>query len=176
LSSRVKTPALRRYALLSLGADVELKVDSEGYLNLDDSDVRKAYFKISQKIHPDKLPHYSDATRAFQACVRAYELICKPELRVNESDDSRDEEEVGDKDDDVDAERKDGGAAAKKPRKPRCSPPCSCCRCAGDGSHSAGLCCTGAGLRPAARRRLLDRAGARAPDGGARTHAPARTS
>ena len=37
-------------------------------------------------------------SRAFQACVRAYELICKPELRANESDDSRDEEEVSDED------------------------------------------------------------------------------
>ena len=129
-----------------MGADVELKVDCAGFLNVDDSDVRKAYFKISQKIHPDKLPHYSDATKAFQACVRAYELVCKPELRANESDDSRDEEEVGDEDD-VDAAsstssgpKKDRGAAAKKPRKPRCCRrPLVRCRCACGDSPGAVL-------------------------------------
>ena len=56
-----------RYTLLSLGSAVELKVDKEGYLNVDDADVRRAYLKISQKIHPDKLPHYSGATRCLAA-------------------------------------------------------------------------------------------------------------
>jgi len=45
---------------------VELKVDKEGYLNVDDADVRRAYLKISQKIHPDKLPAFTDATRSIR--------------------------------------------------------------------------------------------------------------
>jgi len=108
--------SLGRYALMSLGSEFRLEVGADGFLNMEDSDVRKVYLKISQKIHPDKLPHYSDATRAFQMCVRAYELICKPELRANESDDSRDEdEEVGDEDDEVVAAPRKN----QKPRKPR---------------------------------------------------------
>lgn len=60
-------------------------------------------------------------SRAFQACVRAYELICKPELRANESDDSRDEEEVSDEDEEnTELNVKNKGAGnTKKPRKPR---------------------------------------------------------
>ena len=77
-----------RYVLLSLGAPIPLVVDKEGFLNFDDAEVRKMYLRISQKIHPDKLPHYADATAAFQKCARAYELVCKPELRADEEDDS----------------------------------------------------------------------------------------
>lgn len=86
--------------------------------------MRRAYLRISQKIHPDKLPTFADATKAFQACVRAYELICKPELRAMESDDSRDEEEVGDDDDEVvestaQSQKRAGSSATQKPRKTR---------------------------------------------------------
>jgi hypothetical protein len=49
---------LYRYVLLSLGSDIELSVDKEGFLNVEDSDVRRAYLKISQKIHPDKVCAY----------------------------------------------------------------------------------------------------------------------
>ena len=86
--------------------------------------MRRAYLRISQKIHPDKLSTFADATKAFQACVRAYELICKPELRAMESDDSRDEEEVGDDDDEVvestaQSQQRAGSSATHKAQKPR---------------------------------------------------------
>ncbi|KAJ1484714.1 hypothetical protein T484DRAFT_1796233 [Baffinella frigidus] len=64
---------------------------------------------MSQRIHPDKLAHFSDATRAFQALVRAYELICKPQLRANESDDSRDGSEDDDAEEDEGREEEGEG-------------------------------------------------------------------
>ena len=48
--------------------------------------------KLSQ-LSTDKLTGYADATKAFQALVRAYELCCKPDLRADDSDDSRDDSE-----------------------------------------------------------------------------------
>ena len=107
-----------RYVLLSLGAPIPLVVDKEGFLNFDDAEVRKMYLRISQKIHPDKLPHYADATAAFQKCARAYELVCKPELRADEEDDSRSEVEVGDEDHE-DLKKAEGSGLANKARKPR---------------------------------------------------------
>lgn len=47
--------------------------------------------KLGAKIHPDKLPGCPDATKAFQALIRAYEKCVKPELREDESDESGDE-------------------------------------------------------------------------------------
>lgn len=47
--------------------------------------------KLGAKIHPDKLPGCPDATKAFQALVRAYEKCLKPELREDESEESGDE-------------------------------------------------------------------------------------
>jgi hypothetical protein len=82
-----------RYALLSLGSATPIKLDSEGYLNLEDEDVRRAYMRIATQIHPDKLCGFPDATKAFQALVRAYELCCKPDLREDDSDDSREDDE-----------------------------------------------------------------------------------
>ena len=82
-----------RYALLSLGSDTPIKPDAEGFLNLEDEDVRRVYLKMAARIHPDKIPGFADGTKAFQALVRAYELCCKPDLRADDSDDSRDEEE-----------------------------------------------------------------------------------
>ena len=89
-----------RYALLSLGSDTPIKPDAEGFLNLEDEDVRRVYLKMAARIHPDKIPGFADGTKAFQALVRAYELCCKPDLRADDSDDSRDEEEEDDEDED----------------------------------------------------------------------------
>ena len=89
-----------RYALLSLGSDTPIKPDAEGFLNLEDEDVRRVYLKMAARIHPDKIPGFADGTKAFQALVRAYELCCKPDLRADDSDDSRDEEEEDDEEDD----------------------------------------------------------------------------
>lgn len=67
--ARAVLGAKDRYALLSLGSDVELKVDQEGFLNVEDADVRRAYLKISQKIHPDKLCSFPDATRSIRPSI-----------------------------------------------------------------------------------------------------------
>jgi curved DNA-binding protein CbpA len=95
-----------RYALLSLGSEESIAVE-DGYLNIEDEAVRKVYTKMAAQVHPDRLRGFSQATEAFQALVRAYELCCKPELRADESDDSResdddddDEEEESDESDD----------------------------------------------------------------------------
>ena len=100
--ARAVLKAKDRYALLSLGSAVPVVLTADGYLNLEDEEVRKCYMKIASRIHPDKLPGCSDATKAFQALVRAYELCCKPELRADDSDDSRDEEDDEDEDEDDD--------------------------------------------------------------------------
>jgi hypothetical protein len=39
-----------RYALLSLGSAIPLEVNKEGYLNLDDDQVRKVYLKLSVRV------------------------------------------------------------------------------------------------------------------------------
>ena len=108
--ARAVLKAKDRYALLSLGSAVPVVLTADGYLNLEDEEVRKCYMKIASRIHPDKLPGCSDATKAFQALVRAYELCCKPELRADDSDDSRDEEDDEDEDEDED----DGGGGGDK--------------------------------------------------------------
>eukprot|EP00040_Diaphanoeca_grandis_P023246 m.126122 g.126122 ORF g.126122 m.126122 type:complete len:621 (-) comp29181_c0_seq1:145-2007(-) len=63
--------------------------DSLGILNLGgagitkDSPVakmRKCYLKLSLVLHPDKNRGFDDATNAFQALVRAFERLTKPEL------------------------------------------------------------------------------------------------
>ena len=41
--------------------------------------LRKAYLKLAVLIHPDKLAHVPDATKAFQALVRAYERLSAPD-------------------------------------------------------------------------------------------------
>eukprot|EP01038_Epipyxis_sp_PR26KG_P013963 gene13963-18729_t len=41
--------------------------------------MKKAYLKISLIIHPDKMGKFDQATRAFQALVRAYEVLSAPE-------------------------------------------------------------------------------------------------
>ena len=102
--ARAVLKAKDRYALLSLGSAVPVVLTADGYLNLEDEEVRKCYMKIASRIHPDKLPGCSDATKAFQALVRAYELSCKPELRADDSDDSRDED-----DEDEDEDEGEGG-------------------------------------------------------------------
>ena len=103
--ARAVLKAKDRYALLSLGSAVPVVLTADGYLNLEDEEVRKCYMKIASRIHPDKLPGCSDATKAFQTLVRAYELCCKPELRADDSDDSRDEDD--DDDDEEEEEEED---------------------------------------------------------------------
>ena len=105
--ARAVLKAKDRYALLSLGSDVPIAVSAEGYLNLEDEDIRRCYTKIAARIHPDKLTSYSEATKAFQALVRAYELCCKPDLRADDSDDSRDEDGDEDEDEEDDSSGED---------------------------------------------------------------------
>jgi hypothetical protein len=97
-----------RYKLLSLGAETPIKVGDDGFLNVEDEDVRRAYMKIATRIHPDKLPTFANATRAFQCLVRAYELCCKPDLRGDESDDSRDDDDDDEDDEDEKDDEDDG--------------------------------------------------------------------
>ena len=78
-----------RYALLSLGSVTPIKVGPDGYLNLEDEEIRKIYTRLASRVHPDKLHGFADAKAAFQALVRAYELCCKPGLRAEDSEDSR---------------------------------------------------------------------------------------
>ena len=78
-----------RYALLSLGSVTPIKVGPDGYLNLEDEELRKVYTRLAARVHPDKLLGCADAKEAFQALVRAYELCCKPEQRADDSEDSR---------------------------------------------------------------------------------------
>ena len=97
--ARAVLKAKDRYELLSLGVAegvVPIHVTKEGYLNLQDEDVRRCYTRIAARIHPDKLQGFADATKAFQALVRAYELCCKPDLRADDSDDSREDEDEED--------------------------------------------------------------------------------
>ena len=111
--ARAVLKAKDRYELLSLGSIEPIRVGDDGFLNVEDEDVRRVYIKMSVKIHPDKLREFPEATKAFQALVRAYELCCKPDLREDESDDSRsggdesdddEEEEAGDDESDDDDE------------------------------------------------------------------------
>ena len=54
-----------RYAVLSVGAETPITADT------DMSVVRKAYFKLATKIHPDKIPDFPNATKAFQVTAAA---------------------------------------------------------------------------------------------------------
>ena len=105
--ARAVLKAKDRYDLLSLGSATPIRVADDGFLNLEDEDIRRIYIKMSVKIHPDKLREFPDATKAFQALVRAYELCCKPDLREEESDDSRDDDERDDDERDDDDESDD---------------------------------------------------------------------
>ena len=106
--ARAVLSAKDRYAVLSLGSEVPLLLGKDGYLNLEDEDIRRCYTKIAARIHPDKLTGFADATKAFQVLVRAYELCCKPDLRDDESDDSRGDDD-DDEDDDDDGEDHEEG-------------------------------------------------------------------
>eukprot|EP01135_Chromosphaera_perkinsii_P001426 Nk52_evm10s168 gene=Nk52_evmTU10s168 len=65
-------------AILSLLGDKITESSSVGAM-------RKAYLKISLKIHPDKLQSkFGDATKAFQCLVNAYERLSQPELFAEE--------------------------------------------------------------------------------------------
>ena len=91
--ARAVMDAPNRYAVLSLGSAVPIAVGTDGFLNLQDEEIRKVYMKMSVQLHPDRLPGFPGATQAFQALVRAYELCCKPDLRADDSEDSRSEGE-----------------------------------------------------------------------------------
>ena len=128
--ARAVLKAKDRYELLSLGSAEPIRVGDDGFLNVEDEDVRRVYIKMSVKIHPDKLREFPEATKAFQALVRAYELCCKPDLREDESDDSRsggdesdddEEEEAGDdeSDDDDEAAASEEAEEAAAPAAPR---------------------------------------------------------
>ena len=129
--ARAVLKAKDRYELLSLGSIEPIRVGDDGFLNVEDEDVRRVYIKMSVKIHPDKLREFPEATKAFQALVRAYELCCKPDLREDESDDSRsggdesdddEEEEAGDDesdDDDEAAAPEEAEEEAAAPAAPR---------------------------------------------------------
>ena len=67
-----------RYALLSLGSDTPIKPDAEGFLNLEDEDVRRVYLKMAARIHPDKIPGFADGTKAFQALVARTSSAASP--------------------------------------------------------------------------------------------------
>jgi hypothetical protein len=69
-------------ALLSLsGMDIHEKSPT--------SDMRKAYLKLSLKVHPDKNGQSAESKQAFQALVSAFERLSKPELFVDEEEESR---------------------------------------------------------------------------------------
>ena len=132
--ARAVLKAKDRYELLSLGSIEPIRVGDDGFLNVEDEDVRRVYIKMSVKIHPDKLREFPEATKAFQALVRAYELCCKPDLREDESDDSRsggdesdddEEEEAGDDESDDDDEAAAPEAAAPAAPRARAKAPTS---------------------------------------------------
>ena len=132
--ARAVLKAKDRYELLSLGSAEPIRVGDDGFLNVEDEDVRRVYIKMSVKIHPDKLREFPEATKAFQALVRAYELCCKPDLREDESDDSRsggdesdddEEEEAGDDESDDDDEAAAPEAAAPAAPRARAKAPTS---------------------------------------------------
>ena len=132
--ARAVLKAKDRYELLSLGSIEPIRVGDDGFLNVEDEDVRRVYIKMSVKIHPDKLREFPEATKAFQALVRAYELCCKPDLREDESDDSRSggdesdddqEEEAGDDESDDDDEAAAPEAAAPAAPRARAKAPTS---------------------------------------------------
>jgi len=50
------------------------------------SAMRKAYLKLSLVCHPDRNPGNSDATKAFQGLVAAFERLSQPELYTDEDD------------------------------------------------------------------------------------------
>ena len=70
--------APNRYSLLSLGSrDGPIEVGADGFINREDEEVRRCYTRLAAQCHPDRLRDVPDATKAFQALVRAYELCCK---------------------------------------------------------------------------------------------------
>ena len=119
--ARAVLKAKDRYELLSLGSIEPIRVGDDGFLNVEDEDVRRVYIKMSVKIHPDKLREFPEATKAFQALVRAYELCCKPDLREDESDDSRSggDESDDDEEEEAGADESDDDDEAAAPAAPR---------------------------------------------------------
>ena len=64
-------------AILSL-AGTEITKDSAT------SVMRRAYLKISMKVHPDKNNQSSESKNAFQLLVQSYERLSQPELYMEE--------------------------------------------------------------------------------------------
>lgn len=60
-------------AILSIGSDIPITKSSSI------ATMRKAYLRLSMMVHPDKLSsRFSDATKAFQALVKAFEYLSRP--------------------------------------------------------------------------------------------------
>lgn len=45
-------------------------------------DIRKAYYILARKLHPDKNPNDPEAHARFQAVGEAYQILCNPDLRA----------------------------------------------------------------------------------------------
>lgn len=79
--------------ILEMQSDYPSILSASGINITTDSSVatmRKAYLKLSLLIHPDKLQSsFTDATKAFQCLVNAYERLSQPELYLEEEKDDK---------------------------------------------------------------------------------------
>ena len=92
-SSSSKDPKVLMASIIDLGA----LMNYEAILSLSGTDItkdtatsgmRKAYLRISMKVHPDKNGQSSDSKNAFQFLVNAYERLSQPELYLDEEVDN----------------------------------------------------------------------------------------
>jgi len=54
--------------------------------NSSKADLRRAYLKVSTRVHPDKNPGNQEATKAFQILVESFEKLANPEQYENDDD------------------------------------------------------------------------------------------